>query len=546
MSHVDVIVVGSGIAGLTSAAYLCKERLNVLLLEKEAEVGGLLGSFTVDGHVLDKGARSIIDSGIVTPMLKQLGLHIDFIENPIRITIGKETLVLNDKSDIARYGDMLKRLYPQNKAEIDAIIADIYYVMKAMDVLYGIENPMFLPKPYNLKYIIQTLLPWFFRFSLNMGKAMKLSDPINNFLRTKTRNESLIQIITQHFFSMTPTFFALSYFTLYLQYHYPKGSTQTLVDALEKLITSTGGEIKTSSEVTDIDIEKKMLITKAGDVYTYDQMIWAADTNGLYRRIDIDKISSMALRSKVKQAKMKIEGKKGADSVLTLYILTDLPPIRFQEITGPHCFYTPDKEGLASISLDDIRMSDVFTHDPNELFAWITRFVRFNTLEISIPTLRDPSLSPAGQTGLIVSLLFDYGLIKHIEQIGLYEDFKKIMTDLLINELTFDYIEALDKHVLKTIISTPLSIERRTFNTEGSLTGWSFGNQPFPAEYRMINVKKAVLTVIDSIKQAGQWTFNPAGVPVSILTGKLAADAVIKDLKKRNGNKKGGTAFGSN
>ena len=35
MNHVDVIVVGSGIAGLTATAYLSKEKLNVLLLEKE-------------------------------------------------------------------------------------------------------------------------------------------------------------------------------------------------------------------------------------------------------------------------------------------------------------------------------------------------------------------------------------------------------------------------------------------------------------------------------------------------------------------------------
>ncbi len=60
-----------------------------------------------------------------------------------------------------------------------------------------------------------------------------------------------------------------------------------------------------------------------------------------------------------------------------------------------------------------------------------------------------------------------------------------------------------------------------------------FANQPFPAEYRFLKVSQSVFTPIDTIKQAGQWTFNPAGVSASILTGKLAADAVIKDLKKK-------------
>jgi hypothetical protein len=42
---------------------------------------------------------------------------------------------------------------------------------------------------------------------------------------------------------------------------------------------------------------------------------------------------------------------------------------------------------------------------------------------------------------------------------------------------------------------------------------------------------RSVLTPIPSIYQAGQWAYSPAGVPMSILTGKLAADRVIKKTK---------------
>jgi phytoene dehydrogenase-like protein len=91
----------------------------------------------------------------------------------------------------------------------------------------------------------------------------------------------------------------------------------------------------------------------------------------------------------------------------------------------------------------------------------------------------------------------------------------------------------LSNHIIKTVLTTPLTIANKTNNTEGSLTGWSFANQPFPAEYRFLKISQSVITPIDNIKQAGQWTFNPAGVPVSILTGKLAADAVLKDLNKQ-------------
>jgi phytoene dehydrogenase-like protein len=540
MNHADVIVVGSGIAGLTAAAYLSKEKLNVLLLEKESDVGGLLGAFTVDGHVLDKGARSIIDSGIVFPMLRQLGIPMEFVANPIKITIGSKSLTLNDETDIGKYGMMLKEIYPQNAQDIDIIVKDIYYVMKTMDVLYGIENPMFLPKPYKAEYIAKTLIPFALKILFKIRTMSRLQQPINDFLRTRTKNEELINIITQHFFSSTPTFFALSYFTLYLQYHYPKGSTQTIVDHLKELILEEGGKIETSKQVVIIDVEKKQIETADGQKYAYDQMIWAADTNVLYKTIDTENIQSNKLTSKIKQKRDFYKDKIGADSVLTVYMAVDLPPSHFERITGPHCFYTPRKEGLSAISLKDIQKDGQFIDDKQTLFEWVSKYVEYNTLEVSIPSLRDQTLSPQGQTGLIVSILFDYHLVDHFDKLAIYEEFKQHVTQLMIHHLSDGYIANLDQHILKTIVFTPLSIERKSLNTHGSLTGWSFANKPFPAIHKFIQLTKSVLTAVDSIKQAGQWAFNPAGVPVSILTAKLAVDAVIKDLRKSHRNKKGG------
>jgi hypothetical protein len=43
---------------------------------------------------------------------------------------------------------------------------------------------------------------------------------------------------------------------------------------------------------------------------------------------------------------------------------------------------------------------------------------------------------------------------------------------------------------------------------------------------------RSVLTPVPTIFQAGQWAYSPAGVPMSILTGKLAADRVLKQTGK--------------
>ena len=102
-------------------------------------------------------------------------------------------------------------------------------------------------------------------------------------------------------------------------------------------------------------------------------------------------------------------------------------------------------------------------------------------------------------------------------------------------------IDTLSKSIYPRIRSTildrfsysPLSIARRNGSSEGAITGWAFTNKGMPAVNKMQNVSKSVLTTMSDIFQAGQWAYSPSGLPIAILTGKLAADRVISQLKKR-------------
>ena len=77
----DVIVVGSGMGGLTTAAYTTRANRKVLLLEKSSQPGGLFGSFQSGGYVFDHGARAVENSGIMFPMFRQLGLDLAFVKS---------------------------------------------------------------------------------------------------------------------------------------------------------------------------------------------------------------------------------------------------------------------------------------------------------------------------------------------------------------------------------------------------------------------------------------------------------------------------------
>jgi hypothetical protein len=49
----------------------------------------------------------------------------------------------------------------------------------------------------------------------------------------------------------------------------------------------------------------------------------------------------------------------------------------------------------------------------------------------------------------------------------------------------------------------------------------------------MTKVANSVLTPMPDIYQAGQWSYSPAGLPISIMTGKLAVNRIEKQLKKK-------------
>jgi phytoene dehydrogenase-like protein len=163
---------------------------------------------------------------------------------------------------------------------------------------------------------------------------------------------------------------------------------------------------------------------------------------------------------------------------------------------------------------------------------WLEKFFSLTTYEISCPVMRDISLAPPGKTGLIISVLFDFRLTKYIEEMGWYEEFKTYCETLIINNLDKSIYPGIKDSILQRFSSTPLTMAKLAGNTDGAIVGWAFSNDPMPAEKRLPKITNAIRTSVPGIVQAGQWTYSPSGLPISILTGKLAADRVIKELNK--------------
>jgi phytoene dehydrogenase-like protein len=521
----DAIVVGAGAAGLTAAAYLAKNGHATLLLEKEPHCGGLVGTFTKDGFVFDAGLRALDSAGVLFPMLRQLGIEIEFIKNRISVGIEDQIIDVDSDEDLQDYEAMLKGLYPESADEISAILKDIEKIMKFMDVQYGIDNPLFLDVKQDRDYFIKEVFPWMFKYAITAPKITKKNKPVLPYLRDFTQNQSLLDIIAQHFFTATPAYFALSYFKLYQDYYYPKNGTGEFIEKLTDFIKSHGGEIRTGAAVTSIDLEKKFVRTGDGQEIKYRQLLWAADQKTLYQMIDLDNLHDQATKETVQEKRALLEELSGNDSVLSFYLGVNLDKSYFENISAAHFFYTPSRAGQSSADMPPVEGGW------EEINRWLKKYFALTTYEISIPVLRNPSLAPVGKTGLIISVLFDYQLTKHIYEQGWEELFLDAVKSLMIETLDRSIYPGLKEAAFLDFMTTPLSIETKTGNTDGAITGWAFTNKTMPSENRLIKIANAVKTPLPDVTQAGQWTYSPSGLPVSLITGKLAADRIQKKLK---------------
>lgn len=520
----DVIIVGGGIAGLTSAAYLSKEGIQVLLIEKGEKTGGLVNTFWRDGFAFDGGIRAFENSGILFPMLKELGISMDVVQSTVRVGIGDQWVSIDSKETLADYGAFLNRIFPGCSSDVEKILSAIKQVMKHMDVLYGIDNPLFLgEKLKEPSYLIKTLLPWLIRYQYHIRKAGRLNQPVAQYLKRFTSNQALIDMICQHFFTDTPTFFALSYFGLYLDYSYPKGGTGALADKMTQYIVEHGGVIDLKETVVELHPSEWRIKTSNGISYEYEQLIWAADQKSLYRSLWKENPSiSWEKHQRI------VEKSIGGDSILSFYLELEETTDYFKDRCGAHGFYTPKAQGLSSLT----GWENVDDSDVKKIYEWIDDYLEYTTYELSCPVLRDETLAPRGKVGLIVSTLFDYHLVALLKEKGEYESFKIHAMNKVLQVLDESAFPGIAKSLMYGECATPLSMENRYGNAHGAITGWSFTNDPIPSVHSFRHIAKSVKTPIQHIYQCGQWTFSPSGLPISILTGKLASDEVSKERSR--------------
>lgn len=498
-----IVIVGGGVAGLTAAAYLAKAQVPFILLERNDTTGGLVQSIEREGFVFDLGIRAFENAGILKPMLRDLDIDLDFVANPVSIGIEKTWIPFTSVDSLDDYQGLLMEYFPEDRLAIEKIVAEIRKIATMIQFVYSLDNPLFEEKLKSWK-TLKKVLPWLLKYKGIEKKIKNLQMPVNQFLGQFTKNQSLIDMVTQHFFTDTPTFFALSYFGMYPEYLYPLESTAALPRKLTEFILNCGGEIRKNQEVKKLDAKQKLVYTQEACI-AYDQLIWAAD-----QRI-LTEAHGLLLSPKCAAT---------CESVLSYSFATTLNPAHIQGKIPAHSFYTPATEGIGSLGPFPIDKPDL-------QISWLRSFFQRTTYEISIPALRNPDLAKEGQCAVLVSTIFDYTIEEEFVKNYGPDLFQAIFQEEIAYVLA-KIDPKLQQEELFSFISTPKFIEGKTGNWRGAISGFAFG----PQQTSFSDTQQAIYTADEDIYVCGQWSFQPAGLPVSILTAKFCVDEILKRQKE--------------
>ncbi len=74
----DVVVVGGGMAGLTTACYLARAGVEVIILEKAPNLGGRAATQTFDDFRFNRGIHALYTGGEASQILQELGVTYDY------------------------------------------------------------------------------------------------------------------------------------------------------------------------------------------------------------------------------------------------------------------------------------------------------------------------------------------------------------------------------------------------------------------------------------------------------------------------------------
>jgi len=499
----DVVVIGAGVGGLTSAATLAKSGLDVCVVEQDRRPGGYLAGFQRGGFKFDTAIHWLNQcgpGGLVRRVFDYLGPNAPETKPLRRIRRYKSEsfdYLLTDHPDDMR--DAFVRDFPDDQAGIHAFFRLAMAMGKAVQRLgEGCRSP----ETMGLLEKGRRSLP-----SLFVGLGMlRQSRPAESRLPRFFKNEALRNVFCseQNLLScLVPIGWA---YTGDYQMP-PEGGSRAFPQWLCRLLREWDATVCYRSSVSRILLDGKRVkgvaVEGRGEI-ACKHVVAACDLHALYTRmLPAGAIEARRVR--------RIEEADLYDSSVTLSLCLDAPPAELGF-----------DEELVFLTRDGISRADHVAHDPHKV-----------GLSILAPSLRDPTLAPKGKGTLTVyaaARLEDgdtWMTGPNLERGEAYRKYKREYADVLIERVERALSPGLRGHIELCEIGTPVTHYRYTGNRGGSIMA---------AKATGKNIRRGVAhyrTPIQNLYLGGQWAEYGGGVPVAVRAGINSALLVLREERPR-------------
>ena len=286
----DAIIIGSGLGGLTTAAFLAKEGKKVLVLEQHYTPGGFTHVFTRRGYEWDVGLHYI---GEVHRKENDLTKIFNYVSNgnlkwAEMDPVYDKMFFGDDEYDFVagpeEFKAQMKKYFP---AAEDQVAIDKY-----VKLIYATQRSQKL-------YFAEKVLPPF--LSRLVGKlmrknALKYNRPTMDVLAELTSNKKLIAVLTGQYgdYGLSPTTSSFMMHAMLVKHYmkggnYPVGGASQIFETIAPVIQKTGGDIFTNARVKEIIVKDNkavgvrmadgkeffapVIVSDAGIVNTYNHLV---------------------------------------------------------------------------------------------------------------------------------------------------------------------------------------------------------------------------------------------------------------------------------
>lgn len=247
----NIVIIGSGFGGLSSAALLAHKGHNVLVLEKNQKLGGRAMTFSQKGFTFDMGPSWYLMPGIFKDYFKLLHADIeDYVQLEALDPMYRMFFSPTDRIDIVR--DIQKNLDTFEAIEKGAS-SRIRDYLKQAELQYNLAVDHFLYKNF------ESIWDFFTPEIMLVGKNAHIFTSLERHIKSYTKSDKLQKILGYAMVFLggaphnTPALYSLmSHVDYNLGVFYPQGGFGALADAFIKLGKEKGVTYRTSAPVSHI------------------------------------------------------------------------------------------------------------------------------------------------------------------------------------------------------------------------------------------------------------------------------------------------------